>query len=389
MKALFTLFLLLIVTFQSLAQIPTLVPYRQGNLYGYADRNKNIVVVPKYKNVTLFRDRLAGVTVDSTTCYFIDSTGKKIGDTYTKQGEFSEGFCQVEKNGLQGYVNNKGVLAIPLKYKATHPFSEGLALVKENQLWGVIDKTGKYVIQPQFDNMNTKFKEGFLYVEKKGRKYFIDTKGKEFTLPKNMRMASEFSEGLAQVEITVYKSDTAFLRLRNLRSMFADSIKVSAFIDKKGKVVLGPFEEMYTPISVFNNGFCILQQTNDNSKLYYLYGKNGQKSTGFNTMRVFAEGYALCQSSNYILGTQTYLIDAQFKTKQVYIGMIDAGSFSEGLITIKDPYRPIIGYMDTNGNLAINFMFDEAGDFKNGIAIVNYKGKLGCIDKKGTLFWED
>lgn len=208
-------------------------------------------------------------------------------------------------------------------------------------------------------------------------------------LPKNMRMMSEFSDGLAQVEITLHKSDTAFLRLSSLSSMFADSIRVAAFIDKKGKVVLGPLEEMYKPITGFNEGFCILQGTVNYNQSYYLYSKKGQKSVGYTVMRNFSGGYALCQSSGYILGTQTFLMDSQFNVKQIYVTLSDAGSFSEGLIATKDGYNGLIGYLNTDGQIAVNFKYNDAGEFKNGIAVVNYNGKMGCIDKKGTEFWED
>ena len=42
-------------------------------------------------------------------------------------------------------------------------FSEGLVLVKKDGKWGFIDKNGKVVIEPQFDEVNN-FSEGFASV---------------------------------------------------------------------------------------------------------------------------------------------------------------------------------------------------------------------------------
>ena len=44
-----------------------------------------------------------------------------------------------------------GKLVILAQFDEAHSFSQGLAAVKVGSKWGFIDKSGKFVIQPQFD----------------------------------------------------------------------------------------------------------------------------------------------------------------------------------------------------------------------------------------------
>lgn len=54
---------------------------------------------------------------------------------------------------------------------------------------------------------------------------------------------------------------------------------------------------------------------------------------------------------------------------------------------LKDYVSPDIkwGYIDKNGKIAIDLIYDDVRDFKDGIAIANMKGKWGYIDVKGNV----
>ena len=67
--------------------------------------------------------------------------------------------------------------------------------------YGFIDKSGKVVIEPQFDSASN-FSEGFACVEKDGKWGFIDKSGKVVIEPQ-FDDADAFSEGLAVVAIEV------------------------------------------------------------------------------------------------------------------------------------------------------------------------------------------
>jgi len=48
-------------------------------------------------------------------------------------------------------------------------------------------------------------------------------------------------------------------------------------------------------------------------------------------------------------------------------------------------FRGNWGFIDTNGNWAIQPEFDKARDFSNGFAAVNKNGQWGFIDQNGNL----
>ena len=65
--------------------------------------------------------------------------------------------------------------------------------------WGYIDKTGKFIIQPQFDSASN-FSEGFASVRMNNKWGYIDKTGK-FVIQPQFDLASNFSEGLARIRI--------------------------------------------------------------------------------------------------------------------------------------------------------------------------------------------
>ena len=113
----------------------------------------------------------------------------------------SNGFCQVEKNGKYGYIDESGELVLPFKYKKAYPFSEnGLAfVVGENGLGGYIDEYGEFVIDPIYESGST-FRFGFAAVSKNGKYIYIYKNGNK-AINNTFKYAGGFSEwGLAKLE---------------------------------------------------------------------------------------------------------------------------------------------------------------------------------------------
>lgn len=113
----------------------------------------------------------------------------------------SNDYCQVEKDGKFGYINDKGELVIPFQFKEAYPFSEnGLAFVVcENGLGGYINTKGEFVIEPIYESGSI-FRFGLAAVSKDEEYYYIYNNGKK-AITKIYNYASGFSEcGLAVVE---------------------------------------------------------------------------------------------------------------------------------------------------------------------------------------------
>ena len=140
------------IFFSGLAQTPdmNLVPYRQGNLWGYAHPDKSIAIKPAYDEAKWF---IAGYAV-------------------------------VKKGNLYGYINSAGKLVIPYKFYNAKSFH-----------YGYFDNTGKHTEGGRMvANKDTVLFAGAV-VKPGGNEVCINTKGEtmsrcpainEETVPDNM-----------------------------------------------------------------------------------------------------------------------------------------------------------------------------------------------------------
>ena len=64
-----------------------------------------------------------------------------------------------------GFIDKSGKVVIEPQFDDADLFSEGLVLVEKDGKWGFIDKSGKVVIEPQFDDAEP-FSEGLAKVRR-------------------------------------------------------------------------------------------------------------------------------------------------------------------------------------------------------------------------------
>ncbi len=84
----------------------------------------------------------------------LDTTGARIQfPGYENAGSPAEGLIPVQKNRKWGYVDYNGKLKIPCIYQEAYPFSGRTALVKSTNLTGLIDTTGKWILDPVFEDV--------------------------------------------------------------------------------------------------------------------------------------------------------------------------------------------------------------------------------------------
>jgi hypothetical protein len=107
---------------------------------------------------------------------------------------------------LRGYIDKTGKTVIEPQFDDAYSFSEGLASVEINGKLGYIDKTGKVVIKPEF-NYARSFSEGFAAVKVNRLWGFIDKTG-EMVINPAFTMAQSFKHGLAEVR---HGEETAYI----------------------------------------------------------------------------------------------------------------------------------------------------------------------------------
>ncbi|MBD0310303.1 MAG: WG repeat-containing protein, partial [Microcoleus sp. T1-bin1] len=105
----------------------------------------------------------------------------------------------------------------------------------------------------------------------------------------------------------------------------------------------------------------------------------------FDEVRDFSEGRAavkIGEKWGYINLEGEMVVPPRFQP--YYTGNPNTGQpskFSEGLASVAMPQTQKSGYIDKNGKFSIDPIFDEASDFKDGLAIVRINEKAGVIDK--------
>jgi hypothetical protein len=114
----------------------------QSGKYGYIDKTGKFVIQPQFGAVREFSEGLApvGFAVDK------DIVKAKLAKA---QIDPSQGTVSFYK---WGYIDKTGQLVIPAKFDQAHPFHYGRACVCMGTKIGYIDHAGKFVVPPQYED---------------------------------------------------------------------------------------------------------------------------------------------------------------------------------------------------------------------------------------------
>ena len=240
-------------------------------------------------------------------------------------------------SGSWGYIDSNGKPTIAVQFEEAKPFSEGYAAVKKGGYWAYIDETGRNITEFIFTRAGN-FSEGLAAVQKKGEPHtdYIDARG-NVLLSSTYLEGEDFSEGLAAVRNSI---STGW-----------------GYIDRTGKTVIGPSSVMEAP-RPFKDGLAGVRME---GKWGYI-DKKGDLAISprfFNALD-FSEGYAMVQ-------------EATLRKTRI------------NTTVPVEPKGGKCGFIDKQGNYAINPSFDEAFGFSEGLAPVKTGDKWGYIDRKGTL----
>jgi len=251
---------------------------------------------------------------------------------YAIIGNFSEGLAYARKgsysDGKYGYIDKIGKEVIPFEYDGARQFSEGVAVVKKDGKYGFIDKTGKEVVPFVYSEIGHYFTEGLAWVEKDGKYGYMDTTG-TIIIHLIYDSAGFFAEGLAAVS-----KDGKY-----------------GYIDKTGETVIS-FE--YESASDFSEG---LAQVIKNGE-YGMIDKNGKIVVPFSELPPPTPPpvWKPPTGSNFF------------------------GPISDGLQWFTDFENFKIGYRDETEKIVVPAIYDDAGDFHEGLAVVQKDGKYSILE---------
>jgi len=350
-KLLLAIFLLLTLPVFSQQLDLSLIPYRQGNLWGYANPDRSIAIQPAYEEANWF----------------------------------VSGYAVVKKGGKYGYINRAGKLVIPAKFYAAKPFR-----------YGYFDNAGKHVEGGKtIQNADSVLFAGAA-PKPDGVEVCINTKGlrmskcpaiNENTVQDNNQVVTTTSEkvytlvnnaGLYDKLVDDYKTDdnTYYVGIKN---------NMYGVINKQFEVVL-PFE--YSSIKVLNIGGVPYLETTKNG-MYGLYRSNGVvyvPSDYSNITYVKAKN-----GSDYLIVRR----DGKAMVKDINFNDIIPADYTD--ITY-DPEGGFIltgtnnskGYYLLN-NMTIKPRYSDVRMLRGGrfLLVKTASGKTGYMSADGTEYFED
>ncbi|SDY17523.1 WG repeat-containing protein [Hymenobacter psychrophilus] len=213
-----------------------LVPFRQGNRWGYADRRGRLVLPAHYDEAGPFADELAWVRMGNLYGY-IDGSGSPVTPVqYTRAGIFRNNQATVELNGdtfaidpagrrlspaeafeatdedpleqgdvvrgpdgKVGFRFTVGAARVPAIYDEIKDNYNGLLLVRQGPKWGVLDNRGRLVQPVQYDSVRRGGSPLLPAVRRNGRWGYLGPEGRRLIEPRYLR-AAPFFGGVARVQ---------------------------------------------------------------------------------------------------------------------------------------------------------------------------------------------
>ena len=257
------------------------------------------------------------------------------------EGSYTELFCRYTQ--LSGIVNDTMVVCdgelygiadaegrelVPAMYKTLQPFSEdGFALAeKTDGTWIYIDKDGQTRKVPDEEYQDF----GMLNEDRAPA-----SKGGMFGyLDEEMEPTGEF----AWDKLTAVKEGTGA----------GQTGEKWAIVDENGEA---KSEDRYEDVIVDEDGFCSNQKR--------IFAKEG-------------DAYHLIDEKEKTVGDLSFE-NARAFTNEGYAAVCNDGKW---------------GFINTDGELVIDYIYDDAKSFKNGFAAVAVEGYWGYIDEEGNLVIE-
>lgn len=277
--------------------------------FGFLDLKGNLVIPQNYTNTSSFSEDFAAVSILDESynikAGFIDKDGNIVIDLkFDGVGDFINGYAPIAKIVEKNFLNMNEGLIKPSRhitfsdnfpYPTINNLRSGFNLDKlslqsyvSSVLYGFIDKSGNYIIEPQYDQIQS-FREGFAAVSINNKWGYIDPKNNKLT-DFIYADARKFKEGSAAVLVTdnFGVNKWGFINKLGKISILPKfdevgdfnnglaAVKVEGkwgFVNSKGAYVVKP---TYTDVSDFNNGLSLVRyRTKSESGAAYIntYGK--------------------------------------------------------------------------------------------------------------------
>lgn len=427
-KCSYRLSILLLICFASHTKgqdIDSLIPYRQGKQWGYANPDAKVIVPCTYDRCYPFAQLRACVIRDGKMG-FINRYGYPLipldYEVYSNEAVFfdAEGLAliaQTDSLGKQrfGMLGLDGHVVIPLKFK--HPFSfhekrasiktkhgwyfimqngeplnytfyeavgdfqQKRARIKKDNFWGFIGINGQEVIGCQYDFAGD-FSEGLAAVNKGDVWGFIDSLGQE-RIPMIYEKVMNFQCGLAPV---LYQEPQSMFDPQSGQFRLDKTIKEArwGFINDENEVVI---DFQYQAVSHFYDGFAAVMHKGH----WQVIDTTGKaiNQQYYQKVLPFNEGLAAVKQHGhygYIDKTGRQLIPCRYDiARSFHQGRAVVGLYK----TEKTQKTLYYGIIDQSGEVILSIDYQKIKDYKNGLALVRKGATEFYVDRSGRIFYSE
>jgi hypothetical protein len=348
-----------------------------------------------------FLKAIAGITLTLGTLIARNIVTAESSSADNVRTEVKTQLYPIQLKNKWGYIDKTGKIIIQPQYEFADRFTNDRAVVKSGELFGFIDRTGNIVIKPQFyatrgfsDNLAAVF-DGYGWG-------YIDRSGKIVIKPQ-LYQAEDFQSGIAKVMLSD-RETTAWIDANgkviigknsdfdevwgDFKEGFARIKKgnLYGFIDNRGRVSIKP---QYDWAGDFQEGFAQIGM----GKKYGYIDRTGKIAIApqFDGVRDFENGLAVVQigdRNGYINKSGKIAIAPQLLPVMTSYGNTKAPSvqaFSEGLAGVRDQKIGRWGYMNLQTKIVIKPQFIYISPFKDGLAKVKVKDSWGFVDRSGKI----
>jgi len=349
--------LFLACTLPVFAQEPdmSLIPYRKGNLWGYAAPDKNIAITPEYEEANLFY----------------------------------EGFAVVKKGGKYGYINKEGKVVIPIKYFSAKPFRIGFygSDTKPNpkEKAPVVQKTVLFAGAS---------------LQANGYEICIDTKGVQ--LAKCPAISENSIPEVNKPDTVILVSNYSTIQKSDLFDKIVGDYKIIAGADETYYIATrnnnyGVFNNKFEVIIPFE--YSMIEKINIGPMVYLKMEKAGLKGIFFGTGSPYLaventklEKVKAANGKSYFIYTkdgQAGLKDTKYQNvvETIYTDIVYDPIGAGFVLTAPGPYKGF-AFLDEGVLLP---RFAEVKPLKGGqyVMVKTLEGKWGYVNNKLVEFFQE
>ncbi len=329
-------------------------PVRNDGKWGFCDAEGRVRVPYTFEWTENYSEELALAGLDDEAVY-IDKRGRLLTELRFDDGlPFSGGFAVVDVDGKQGVINRLGQWHIPPGHTVLGPYSEGFFYVETEGRFGYLDRNGDMAIPPRFEAA-TDFYRGRAQVRLEGKCGFIDTLGQAVTA-----LAYDFCEPFGENGLSRVRAGGKW----GLVSLTGDTV--------------APF--VFDALGEFSEGRCLAAADGN----YGFIGTRGDTLIPFKyaytdeaaAQSIFSNGRARVFQK---IGREVKAGVIDTTDSKVMPAIFSGIGIPDTLLTAVRK-KDLWGYADSAVNLAIPYIYDFAGPFRDSLAVVSKGGKYGIIN---------